>query len=58
MLKIDKNTKINELNQKLEIELDNVKVWMEKIKQLSEYLSSARKLIKINFEEGSSRCNS
>ena len=51
-IKNDRNIKIKELNQKLEIECSNVKMWLDKIKQLSEYMNSAKKLIKISFDEG------
>ena len=48
----EKNQRVGDLNQKYEEEAKKVKICMDKIKQLGEYIRTAKKLLRINTEEG------
>lgn len=55
IMRNDKNLKIGDLNRKYEEEAKKVKIWLDKIKKLGEYIKSAKKILKFNFEDNSGK---
>jgi hypothetical protein len=50
-LRNEKNIRVSDLTQKLELKQENIEICKEKLKQMSDYVQSAKKLLKLKSDD-------
>lgn len=50
-LRNEKNVRVAELTHKLDLEQENIKIIKEKLKQMSSYVQSAKRLLKLKSDD-------